>query len=85
VGSPSSLSLEPTQTDHDFAGSGGQGWRVGLKRFPIDLEDYLTHPGNFDGEDAECYQRDIEQWKADRRCVLRWGNDHHLDKYANSI
>jgi hypothetical protein len=53
-------------------------WGVGLKSLPEDLEEFLAHPDWFEDE-AELYQADLEKWRADRNCVLTWGNSYYLN------
>jgi len=59
-------------------------WDIGLKQFPLDLEDYLDHPDGHSEEDAQIFRKDIEDWKRAGNCVLYWGNDYLLgrDRYT---
>jgi hypothetical protein len=53
-------------------------WNIGLKQFPLDLEEYLDHPEGCSEEDAPIFRKDIEDWKRAGNCVLVWGNDYLL-------
>jgi hypothetical protein len=60
-------------------------WEVGLKLFPDDLEEFLSTPDRFSEDEAPIYWRDVEQWRADENCVLKWGNQYYLDREGNTI
>jgi hypothetical protein len=62
-----------------------KSWDVALRPFPLHLEEFLACPDRFSEEDAAYYRRDVRQWEADQRCVLKWGNDHFLDRDGNTI
>ena len=55
-------------------------WNIGLKQFPLDLEDYLDHPDTFSEEDSHIFRKDIEDWQKAGNCVLQWGNDYLLGR-----
>ena len=62
-------------------------WQLGIKPFPLDLEDYLTHPQDFSDDDAADYRADIARWIAEGNCVLYWGEgyDHFLKRDGNTM
>jgi hypothetical protein len=52
---------------------------AGIKPYPADLQDYLSNPGSYSEEDAQIFRADVERWRAAGNCVLRWGEDYHID------
>ena len=62
-----------------------ESWNIGLKQFPLDLEDYLDRPGAYSEEDAKVFCKDIEDWKREGNCVLYWGNDYLLGRDGRTL
>lgn len=60
-------------------------WNIGLKQFPLDLEDYLDHPDGVSEEDARIFRKDIDDWKKTGNCVLYWGNDYLLGRDGHTL
>ena len=60
-------------------------WNIGLKQFPLGLEDFLDRPDAFPEEDAQIFRKDIEDWKNAGNCVLQWGNDYHLGRDGHTL
>jgi hypothetical protein len=60
-------------------------WEIELRLFPNYLEEVLTRPDRFSEEEAEWLRGRMQQWKADRCCVLTWGNDHFINKDGYSF
>ncbi|MEZ6143766.1 MAG: hypothetical protein R3B84_24640 [Zavarzinella sp.] len=55
-------------------------WNVGLKLFPIDLEDFLGQPEEYSDDDALIFRKDIDDWLKNRYSVLHWGNNYLLGR-----
>lgn len=62
-----------------------ESWQVGLRLFPIDLEEFLADPDRFAEDEAQIYKTDIDRWKANQNCILQWGNNYYLDRDGNTI
>lgn len=60
-------------------------WDVGLKQFPMDLEEFLARPEECPAEDAHFWSRDIEEWIRDGNCVLDWGNDYLIGRDGETL
>jgi len=58
---------------------------IGLKQFPVDLEEFLEQPDRFPVEDVEFFRADIEEWQRAGFCVLTWGNDYALAADGRTI
>jgi len=76
-----SLRKGPIQVNLFFV----ESWNIGLKQFPLDLEDFLDHPDGFSDEDAQLFRKDVEDWKSAGNCVLSWGNDYLLGGDGHTI
>jgi len=61
------------------------GWKVRLKRFPDELEEFLFDPDRYSEDEARLYRTDIERWKVEGNSVLEWGNQYYLDGEGNTI
>jgi hypothetical protein len=60
-------------------------WQAGLMELSDDLQDFVDNAHSVSEEDAEVYCRDLERWRAEGNCVLKWGNNYYLDRKGRPI